>query len=633
MSQSTSGSPSSHPRRLFLKSTAVGALAVGIAAPRAQAAAAEPDFGPNVKIFDPSTPVATINAYLQGISGEAEFSSNRHAVLFKPGVYGSAAGQDNPSTATGIVNSKVVYYTSIAGLGASPDDVLVHGALHVEPVQNADGTSTSLTQFWRSLSNLAINPIQRPVGADAQRPRPEGIAEPHTMRWAVSQAAPLRRVHIKGNLDLTGRYGATAFGTYTADSVVDGSVISGDATREYAQAQWLTRNSRIGRWDGKGVSYVFSGVQGAPATNFAPGDKTTLAQTPLSREAPFLVFDRGAYKVFVPAAKRNTSGPAWSTNASAGRYIPIEQFHIARPSQSAATINAALASGKHLLLTPGVYALNAPLRVTRADTVVMGLGYATLAPAARTRALEIGDVPGVVVSSLTVDSGPDADVLVQVGPSNAAAGLAANPTALLDLFVRVGGPRAGQANTSVQVNSNHVILDHTWLWRGDHGTGIGWDVNRADTGLVVNGDDVTALGLFVEHYQKHQVIWNGERGQTVFYQSEMPYDPPNQAAWMNGAKEGYASYVVGSGVRTHKVTGLVVYSLFTAGFQGIQVHASSAAEAPRLPGVSFRSLATGVIAGGGGIRHMLNDDGPAVDATAPNQTVFGMTAVQRISTL
>lgn len=89
------------------------------------------------------------------------------------------------------------YYTSIAGLGASPDDVLVNGALHVEPVQNADGTSTSLTQFWRSLSNLAINPIQRPVGADAQRPRPEGIAEPHTMRWAVSQAAPLRRVHIK----------------------------------------------------------------------------------------------------------------------------------------------------------------------------------------------------------------------------------------------------------------------------------------------------------------------------------------------------------------------------------------------------------------------------------------------------
>ena len=54
--------------------------------------------------------------------------------------------------------------------------------------------------------------------------------------------------------------------------------------------------------------------------------------------------------------------------------------------------------------------------------------------------------------------------------------------------------------------------------------GIGWTVNTADTGLIVNGDNVTAYGLFVEHYQKYQVMWNGENGSTIMFQNEMPYD-------------------------------------------------------------------------------------------------------------
>ena len=45
-----------------------------------------------------------------------------------------------------------------------------------------------------------------------------------------------------------------------------------------------------------------------------------------------------------------------------------------------ATINAALAFGKNLILTPGVYNLTAPILVTRPDTVVLGLGFATIVP-------------------------------------------------------------------------------------------------------------------------------------------------------------------------------------------------------------------------------------------------------------
>ena len=101
-----------------------------------------------------------------------------------------------------------------------------------------------------------------------------------------------------------------------------------------------------------------------------------------------------------------------------------------------------------------------------------------------------------------------------------------NPTALQDVFFRIGGAAAGKATVSLEVNSDNTILDDVWAWRADHGNGVGWTVNTADTGVVVNGDRVTAYGLFVEHYQKNEVIWNGDDGRVVFFQNEMPYDPP-----------------------------------------------------------------------------------------------------------
>ena len=58
-----------------------------------------------------------------------------------------------------------------------------------------------------------------------------------------------------------------------------------------------------------------------------------------------------------------------------------------------------------------------------------------------------------------------------------------------------------------------------------------WPKQIADHGLIVRGDDVTAYGLFVEHCQEYQTIWNGNGGRMYLYQSEMPYDPPSQAAW------------------------------------------------------------------------------------------------------
>ena len=611
--------PARHRHRIVAGAT-IAALAVGgslVAA--APASAADPLFGPNVTIFDESWTADEISAALQAASTEAEFSLNRHQFFFKPGTYGSAAGQNNPLTATDIVNAELGYYQAVAGLGASPEDVRINGSIHVEPVRACEANPWdcqqpgSLTRFWRSMSNLTFNPIQRPIGADALRPFPSGITNAHQMRFAVSQAAPLRRINIEGDLTLMGRVGEYASGGYLANSNVDGEILSG------SQQQWFTRNSSVGTWNGGVWNMVFSGVEGAPATDFGnPGNKTTIDETPINRESPFLYLDGDDYRVFVPKAKANTSGHDWSTDAAAGDSLPLSAFFIAQEGATAAQLNAALADGKNLLITPGVYYLDAPIEVEDAGTVILGLGYASLVPTAGNAAIEVGDVAGVKIAGVTIDAGTTlSPVLLQVGPAGATQSNPADPTTLTDVFIRIGGPWAGKATTSIEVNSPDTLLDHIWAWRADHGQGVGWTSNIGDHGVIVNGDNVTALGLFVEHYQKNQVIWNGERGRTIFYQSEIPYDAPTQGAYMDGTRLGWASYRVGDNVRHHLAQGLGVYSFFDNQYNGGQnLYVESGIQVPQRPGVRIESAVSVMLNGTGGINHIVNDAGEAAVAPA-----------------
>ena len=571
--------------------------------------------------------VDAINAALAAASGETEFSANRHAIFFKPGTYGSAAGAANPKTATGIVNGEVGYYETVAGLGASPDSVQINGAIHVDadhvPLvsdpwnHQAPG---SLDTFWRSLSNMAVNPIQQPVS-----PANEGTADPGQLRWAVSQAAPIRRLDVQGKLELMGQYGEQASGGFMADSKVAGQVLSG------SQQQWYTRDSSIGSWSNSVWNVVFSGVQGAPAQSFpdsptgqtAANPYTTLATTPISRDAPFLTWDATAgFSVFVPAAQTNVSGVSWTaTSGGAGTSLPISSFFIARPSDSAAAINAQLATGKNLILTPGVYSLDQALNVTTDDAVVLGLGMATLSPTNGNAAITVGDNTGVKLAGITVDAGATkSSVLVQVGPAGAKKADAADPTSLSDVFVRIGGAHAGSVNTAIQVNSSNVLLDDIWSWRADHGTGVGWTQNVGSHGLVVNGDNVTATGLAVEHYQENQVLWNGNNGTTVFYQSEDPYDVPSQDAWMDGTQNGFASYKVADDVTSHQGYGLGVYSFFN---QGVNIRQDSAVEVPNYKGIQITDAVTRFLNGSGGINNVVNGvGGAALSGADPAPTKY-----------
>ncbi|MBV7244460.1 coagulation factor 5/8 type domain-containing protein [Streptomyces sp. MW-W600-10] len=540
------------------------------------------DLGPNVHVFDPSTP--DIQGKVDEIfkkQESAQFGSDRYALMFKPGTY------DN-------INAQIGFYTQIAGLGLNPNDTTFNGDVTVDAGW-FDGNATQ--NFWRSAENLTLNPVSG------------------TNRWAVSQAAPFRRMHVKGGLNLAPDGYGWASGGYIADSKIDGEV------GPYSQQQWYTRDSSVGGW-GNGVwNMTFSGVEGAPANSFPEPPYTTLDTTPISREKPFLYLDGDDYKVFVPEKRENARGVSWANGTPAGESIPLDQFYVVKEGADAATINAAVEQGLHLLFTPGVYHVDETININRADTVALGLGLATIIPDNGVTAIKVGDVSGVKLAGLLVDAGPvNSETLIEVGPENASADHSVNPTSLQDVFVRIGGAGPGKATTSIVVNSDDTIIDHTWVWRADHGEGWGWETNRADYGVRVNGDDVLATGLFVEHFNKYDVEWYGERGRTIFFQNEKAYDAPNQEAIQNGDTKGYAAYRVDDSVEQHEGWGMGSYCYYNVDPTIIQGHGF---KAPVKPGVKFHSLLVVSLGGNGQYEHVINDVGSPTSGpdTIPSQVV------------
>ena len=533
------------------------------------------DLGPNVHVFDPSTP--GIQASLDQVFREqesAQFGSGRHALLFKPGTYSN-------------LNAQIGFYTQIAGLGLRPGDTVINGDVTVD----AGWFNGNATQnFWRGAEGLTLNPVS---GTD---------------RWAVSQASSFRRMHVRGGLNLAPDGYGWASGGYIADSRIDGQV------GNYSQQQWYTRDSSIGGWSNSVWNQTFSGVEGAPANGFPEPRYTTLDTTPVSREKPFLYLDGGEFKVFAPAKRVNARGTTWANGAPQGESIPLSRFYVVKPGATAATINQALAQGLHLLFTPGVYHVDRTIDVDRANTIVLGLGLATIIPDNGVTAMKVADVDGVRLAGFLVDAGPvNSPTLLEIGPAGASADHSANPTTVQDVYVRIGGAGPGRATTSMVVNNDDTIIDHTWVWRADHGAGVGWETNRADYGVRVNGDDVLATGLFVEHFNKYDVEWYGERGKTIFYQNEKAYDAPNQAAIQNGSTKGYAAYRVDDSVTTHEGWGLGSYCYYNVDPTIVQAHGF---KAPVKPGVKFHSLLVVSLGGNGQYDHVINDTGAPTSGTS-----------------
>jgi len=544
-----------------------------------------PPFWPSsVYVFEPTSAAATqaiVNKVYAENGGHTppnngQFSNSRYAFLFKPGNHNV------------VVN--VGYYTSVIGLGASPTETQIT-TLRCEDGDFNDYKTGALDNFWRSAENIQTG---------------------NTL-WAVSQACPLRRLSIRGNLDIFQYTGGCcagyASGGYLADSVVTGSISSG------SQQQWFTRNTNVGKWNGGVWNMVFVGVSGGlPGAHCGDAGGlpiTIVPQTPVIAEKPYIYINStGRYTLRVPRLELNKVGA--TTNFGNADDIDFANVFVANASDTVETINSKLASGLHLILTPGNYELTDSIMVTNPKTIVLGIGFPTLISTTGKPVITVGNVDGVRVAGILFQVGKvHAPTLLKWGEAGYK-GSAQNPSFLYDIFARVGGtndPSQYQASTDivVQINSGNVVFDNSWLWRADHGISgsVVNSQNPSFNGLEVNGDDVTAYSLAVEHHLHDLVVWNGERGRTYFFQCELPYDVTQD----NFGTPGYVGYKVNPTVQNHHTWGAGVYSFFRDATVTTVNGFSSGTGA----GISFVNPFTKFLSGNGQISHVLNGKGNAVN--------------------
>ena len=607
--------PNSDKYKNFYKIAASGSKVLS------QAVSLEIDmFGENMHIFSPSDNIEdiynTVNTIYKkqgAVNGEGEattgqqFGSGRYTLAFKSGDYSKMKAD----------NFDMSYYMQIIGLGKVPSDVKLKN-IHVPAVLPNNNVTCN---FWMNVENFEIPPETVYGSNDVW----------FQFLWSVSQAAPARRLLVDRPAMLDWWYG-WASGGYIADSSFKAEVGS------YPQQQYYIRNCKLGKnFYGVNWNLVAQGVQGITAedtynlesglgkSNWKSGKAATiLDNTDVIREKPFLFFDEEEkeYKVFAPALRKKSSGISWANNIGEGTILDINKFYVARADRdNANTINKALSEGKHIILSPGIYYAEEPIQVNKENTIVLGLGLATIIPSDKNKdaAMKVADVSGVTIAGIIFDAQYSSDNMLVVGEKGCNKDHSSNPTILQDIFVRIGGVHPGVASThqAVVINSNNVIGDDFWLWRADHGDGVGWDLNTAENGLVVNGDDVTLYGLMVEHFQEYDIIWRGENGKTYFLQNEKCYDPQNQNDWKSheGKALGFAAYKVCNSVKNHYAVGLGSYDVFI-NTNGASIHLDNAYEVPDTPGVKIENACIVEIANGEGplvgFNHIINGSGPAI---------------------
>lgn len=548
-------------------------------------------FGENVYIFSPednADEVQEVIDRIYALQEENQFGDERYGIYFLPGEY----DED--------LHVNIGFYTQVAGLGKIPTDTSL-GKMECLARWLGDDESNhnACCNFWRSVENLEFR---------------------NNSIWAVSQATDMRRVQMDKALFLHDDYGWCS-GGFLADSKVISMVDSG------SQQQWLSRNCDWGTWMGENWNMVFVGLQEGctPTGTWPVRAYTDVATTDVIREKPFLIYDEArGYGVYIPRLREQSQGISWGEEDAVwienqseidpkrDCILPIESFYIAKPNDSAAVINEELSKGKNLLLTPGVYLLDEPLLIEGENRICLGMGLATLRNTGGNSLMEISDESGIMVAGILFDAGPvPSEYLARVDGTGEEK---VCPITLSDLYFRVGGvykEESTQVDTCLLIDADHVVGDNFWIWRADHGDGVAWDKNVANTGILVNGDYVEIYALMVEHFEEYQTIWNGNFGRVFMYQSEIPYDVPDQEEWMShdGNMPGYASFYVDEQVTDFQAYGLGVY-LYN---RDRAVTLNTAMEVPDGENVRVEHICTVMLNGYPGMNHIINDAGEAVD--------------------
>lgn len=611
-------------------------------------------------VLPPGTKVWNDPNSTETIYGNANhFIENRYAILFEPGTY------------TG-VDLEVGYYSQVLGLGETPDQVKFeecdYGPYCPALLKNEDKNGyagLALDTFWRCAENYQTYARKGQL-------------------WAVSQAAPLRRVHVAKNPDssvsdnsgtlLLHDNGAMASGGHAANIVVDTSMKLG------SQQQFCLRSvsfaDKVPKEDLGAWSFMFvdclnppderDGITSEPYGEWKANPSVSVENPEITVEKPFIVLTSNEttegtaetkYELHVPAPrKRDDSQPLGATFGTTGttkEEVDIRPFERVKVAVSeiedssdmniAKKINAALREGKDIVLTPGMYYLDEPLEITQSNQVLLGIGMATLiAPVDGSPCIKVAaNLEGVRIAGIMLE----ASFLKKTNPgmtscfiqwgdngnSDQDLGNSSNPGALTDIFARVGGSnlnRAVSTNVMVRIDSGNVYGDNLWLWRADHvklipavpddpNSGespnfskLGLDYHQTtlgecpcETGLEVNGDDVTIHGLAVEHTTEHNTIWNGERGKVMFYQNELPYDVNSDFG-----SNGFVGYKVDDNVTTHVAKAVGVYS----NFRDYEVSIATAMTHPGGDSISFQNPFAVWLDSRGQIKSVINGCGESL---------------------
>jgi hypothetical protein len=582
----------------------------------------------NVKVFTPSTPTATIQSTCDAIFAtnggqtppdHGQFVNNGYALLFTPGAY------------TGL-NINIGYYTSIMGLGTTPGGTTINSVS--SPQGNNNYMVGALNSFWRSAENFSTTPAL-----------PWSPTATIGMTWAASQASPLRKINVNGSIFLfqlvtPGFQSGYSSGGFIADCTMTGTLMNESAIVSGSQQQWLTRNTDMSvpmgsmspAWSNGVWSQVFVGCNGAPAShcsNCPQGTPpcgclnctnpsctvtctgnpyTTIAATPIIAEKPYITANPSAtsYQLVIPQIEMGKIGTS-QDNSTPTVTVDFSQVYVATTLDSAATINAQLNMGYHVILTPGMYSLTDSIVINHADTVVLGIGFPILVSSTGKPCIAVGSVDGVRVGGILLQAGPSTapvtPTLLQWGDPSAEESITSG--FLYDCFARVGrfssdpNEPFNQTQLMVQINSANVVCDNLWLWRADHDSqGLVYNLDNAcNTGMQVNGSNVTAYGLACEHTLQDLCQWNGDNGRCYFFQAEFPYDVTASYASL-----GYTGYRVGNSVTNHQSYAAGVYSFF----RDHDVTVKSGIVAPGGTGIQFTNAFTRYLNGNGGIAGVLN---------------------------